>query len=87
MSDVEIVISQWNSFKAYKYLPRHKPYLKENQMDRIDFHLTNTENFLIIQVVKMNHDKIVFEGFSKESGNWLVYEFDTPHIEIIFNIN
>lgn len=71
IDDVRLTISKWEELIIYKHISHDnfKSYHK------ILVNIKDIEKFAEIQIVKIIDDQLIFEGFSKDSSCWLVYEF------------
>ncbi|HCR3448884.1 hypothetical protein RM437_09015 [Citrobacter werkmanii] len=79
--DIKLTISNWSIFSAYIYVS-NSPFGVSDKKKLTD---NTLEFFELIQEKECNNDDIVFRGFSKNSGQWMIYIFEKCEYEISVN--
>lgn len=75
---IEILITQWSEFIIRKYISHESGKGEEVILRSYD----DMETFTLIQEIVFRDDIISFNGWSKESGAWIMYEFVEPQVEV-----
>jgi hypothetical protein len=78
--ETRIKIKNWEELRVRKYLTQN-PYDNGDSLE-IDW-ADNLETFDFIQeLILKEESRLILNGFSKESGAWLTYEFNNFEYEI-----
>jgi hypothetical protein len=76
LGKTDLIIEKFSSFKIIKFPPNEDGTFGEVELEN------TTEIFEIIQEISSSDSKIELKGFSKESGNWMIYEILNAHVSI-----
>jgi hypothetical protein len=76
LGKMNLIIEKYSSLKMIKFPPN-----KDGTFGEVELENT-TETFEIIQEVSSSDSKIELKGFSKESGNWMIYEISNAQVHI-----
>ena len=79
--NVNLHIQNWNSLRIYKFVS-DDDFKSYNEVE-VDYQ-NGYETFDMIQKLDLNNVILKFEGFSRESKNWLVYEFVNAQTDVTF---
>ena len=80
-SNITLIIENWTKFLIKLYVTQ-KPF---TEPEEFILNINKFESFDLIQEIDYNVSKLILKGFSKESGNWMVYEFNEYDYKIMEN--
>ena len=79
--ETRIKINNWEELRVHKYVTQN-PFDNGDSIE-IDW-VDNLETFDFIQeLILKEESRLILNGFSKESGAWLTYEFNNFDYEIL----
>ncbi|EMS1064750.1 hypothetical protein ACQFZT_004465 [Providencia stuartii] len=71
VKDVSLIITKWSQFEAKIFISNGpNDVSKERKLS-----YQTLEYFENIQVISTDNDRLILQGFSKDSGHWLEYIF------------